>query len=225
MKHRNPHLIEHMDRPDCDQDRLRNTYRLFPLVNRVFSRWNGIYAREIRPMLTDPTKTYTLLDVGSGLMDNSLFLMSLAKKDGFRIKITGLDPSPVVRHMLAASGSELDFICGYLDAQPIESSYDFIISNHLLHHLDEDQLQSLLRDVAHRTRIKAIMNDIHRSPVAYIGFTLITFPLHFRSYIFQDGRLSIRKSFKPKELEQLVSKEWQVKSLFPYRSVLVYERP
>ena len=224
MKQRASDLIEYMDKADCDQQLLLNTYTLFPIINRLFSRWDRIYKNEIKPQLTDRSIEYSLLDVGCGLMDNSLYIQKLAWNDGYTIRVTGVDPNRLVESMMDSSKTDQEFICGYINELPVDRRFDFIISNHLLHHLETHEITALLHDVSIRTNIRAVMNDIHRSWVAYYLFSLVTFPFKFNSYIFTDGRISIRKSFRPTELTELDVDQWVVKKVFPYRCLLVYEK-
>ena len=44
-------LVELMDDPDCDPQRLARTYRRFGVVNRAISGWGSLYRRYLRPHL------------------------------------------------------------------------------------------------------------------------------------------------------------------------------
>jgi 2-polyprenyl-3-methyl-5-hydroxy-6-metoxy-1,4-benzoquinol methylase len=222
---RNPSIIELMDDPDCDPDTLHRTYKQFGFVNRLFSNWRAIYQRLIKPQLNDKKATYTLLDVGCGLMDNSKYIQRLAFRDGYQIHITGLDPNPVVKLHFAKMKPEanVQFIPSYLHELDVNQKYDFIISNHLLHHLDDSQITELHQEISQRTRKLAIMNDIHRSVWAYIGFSLITIPYIGWSFIHIDGRRSIRRSFTSDELNHLLPIGWDAMRVAPFRLLGIYE--
>ena len=105
LRSRRSDLIEWMDRPDCDPVRLHNTYRYFPVINRLISRWKGVYRRFIRPQL-EPGIVFRLLDVGSGGGDITRNIHKWAKQDGFLLDVTGIDPdSRALEYANAASAA------------------------------------------------------------------------------------------------------------------------
>lgn len=214
-----------MDDPDCDPVKLLRTYKQFNIVNRMFSNWKNIYKQFIRPRLTDPNTTYTLLDVGCGLMDNSKYIQKLAMKDGYTINITGLDPNPIVNQYFNATGKSesVKFIPSYLHEIDSNLKYDVVISNHLIHHLSDSEIIDLHLEVAKRTENIAIMNDIHRSVWAYIGFSISTLPYKGWTYIHTDGRRSIKRSLDIDDLNSLLPEGWFSASIFPFRLLSVYE--
>jgi hypothetical protein len=72
------------------------------------------------------------------------------------------------------------------------------------------------------------MNDLKRSNLAYLGFTIFSGLLTHRSYHFHDGRLSIKRGFLPEELRQFLrgnfpNRAVQVVETCPSRVVLVYK--
>ncbi|HAC14986.1 MAG TPA: hypothetical protein DCE78_03445 [Bacteroidetes bacterium] len=222
---RHSELTELMDDPDCDVNLLKRTYHLFPYVNRLFSQWSTIYRLEIKPHLQDRNHLYTLLDVGSGLMDNSFFVQKLATNDGFKLKITGIDPNPMVSRLIEEKSlsSLAEFKSCYLHDLDEAKKFDFIISNHLLHHLQPSEVKSILAEIQSRTKIKAIMNDIHRSRIAWCAFGVIMSPFRFGSFIQRDGLTSIKKSYTSDEMLALATEDWRIRKLFPYRYSLIYD--
>jgi hypothetical protein len=72
-----------------------------------------------------------------------------------------------------------------------------------------------------------VLNDILRSHLGYLGYTLFTGILMHNSFAFYDGRLSIKKGFTYKELDKYVSEikdrsnEIKIKVLKPSRLVII----
>ncbi|MDR9419290.1 class I SAM-dependent methyltransferase [Gracilimonas sp.] len=223
---RQAHLIEEMDRDDCEPVTLQNTYRQFSTINKLLSKWKNIYKQQIRPLLKKG-ESYSLLDIGFGGGDLSIHLARWAQEDGIELNITAIDtderaydyatetyPSDLVdwKHL---SSSELV-------AQ--NKSFDFVISNHLLHHLDNESLADLLHEATQLATKKVIFNDIERNGLGYLLFNIFSRLLFRNSYITKDGLISIKRSFTHRELEALVPKGWQVYRVFPFRLVLSYEK-
>lgn len=222
---RDYNITELMDDPDCDPLKLLRTYKQFSFVNKMFSNWKKIYKQIIRPRLTDKSITYTLLDVGCGLMDNSRFIQKLALQDGYKIDITGLDPNPIVSQYFNKKiiNKSETFKPSYLHELDSDLKFDFVISNHLIHHLNNSEITKIHLEIAKRTKIIAIMNDIHRSVWAYVGFSIITLPYTGWTFIHTDGRRSIKRSLDIDELSSLLPNDWSIASIFPFRLLSVYE--
>ncbi|PZQ92142.1 MAG: methyltransferase [Leifsonia xyli] len=204
-----------MDDPGCDLRLLENTYRLFPRVNRAFSGWQRIYLRRIRPLL-DPVRPFRLLDVGSGGGDVARALAGWARRDGVRLEVTATDPDPRA-HAYAQRTPDPDVVL--LSASTAEllaagARYDLAVSNHVLHHLDE--LAGFLGDCA-ALAPRGLHNDIRRSGTALALYSVVTRPLASRSFLYDDGRLSIRRSYTAEELRRAVPATWRVEPARPFR--------
>jgi hypothetical protein len=99
-----------------------------------------------------------------------------------------------------------------------------VISNHLLHHLDAGALAGVLADSRALSRRLVIHNDLARGRLGYGVYAAATLPFARRSFIHQDGLLSIRRSYRPPELRAIVAPGWQVRPMFPQRLLLTRER-
>lgn len=222
---------EKMDDPACDQRQLDRTYRNFGLVNDVLSGWRSVYLRRIRPKLS-ATRPSSLLDIGCGGGDVPIRLTRWAARDGLRLDITAIDADE--RAVRYASARPLNFPrSGDLQFRQAMSGdlmregqrFGFVISNHLLHHLSAAELTTLLDDCQKLCIGTVIHNDIERSALAYALFGLGTWPLFPESFIRDDGLLSIRRSFSRPELAALAPFGWRVRSLTPFRNLLIYRAP
>ncbi|MBC7441524.1 MAG: FAD-dependent monooxygenase, partial [Ramlibacter sp.] len=250
-------VVEIMDDPDCDPDRLENTYANFKFVNAVVSGWRGMYRREIRPALS-ATEERTLLDIGSGGGDVARALARWAARDGLRLRVTAIDPDARA-HAYATGLPELPGLTfrRALSSELVDEGlvFDFVVSNHVLHHLTGEQLGGLLADserlaggAAAGPRVAAgvmagarartgtgpgpgaragrvLHADIERSRFAYLGFGLGTWPFFRRSFIRDDGLTSIRRSFTAAELRAVVPPGWRVTREHPSRLVLRWQNP
>lgn len=224
LSRRAVHLRELMDSPDCDPDALERTYRGFGLVNTAVAGWQLTYRRWLRPLLR-PDGVTRVLDIGCGGGDLARALARRARRDGFEVQITGADPDPrahdfavrqdtpqTVRFLRATSA----------DLVAAGERFDLVISNHLLHHLGDAELQGLLADSERLAHRRAVHSDIHRAPWAYRLFGVGTLPVHPRSFIRTDGLTSIRRSYTPDELRAVLPAGWQAVGQVPWRSLAVY---
>ncbi|MFB9994434.1 class I SAM-dependent methyltransferase [Deinococcus oregonensis] len=223
-------LRERMDEPDCDLATLHRTYAQFAVVNTLVSGWRQVYMRHLRPQLTRLHKASTqpasLLDIGSGGGDVPRRLAYWAARDGFQLQITAIDadaravayasslpPQPGLSFRQAFSG----------DLVQEGQQFDFITSNHLLHHLTAPELAALLDDSQRLCRGTVIHSDLERSALAYAAFGVGIGPWFRGSFIREDGMLSIRRSFTAPELANIAPQGWRVQRQWPYRTLLTFQ--
>ncbi|MFQ5505955.1 MAG: methyltransferase domain-containing protein [Planctomycetota bacterium] len=217
-------LRELMEDQGCDPEKLSRTYGQLAPINRLFSRWRKTYRRHLRPLLVDPSHVYTVLDIGAGGGDIPLSLLGWAQADGFKMKITAIDPDD--RALAFASRRESPDGLQFLQASARDMaeqglSFDFLISNHLLHHLDEGAFRDMLDDADALASRLIVFSDIARSALAYLLFGLLTRPFFHGSFIVHDGLVSIRRSYTARELRARVPSGWEVHTLCPYRLLLI----
>lgn len=226
LTERQPELIEYMDREDCDPVLLQNTYRQFATINALLSQWKKVYENELKPLM-NTDRTYTLLDIGFGGGDVPLKLLHWAKRDKINLKITAIEiDQRAFQYADSLSDTpNLDFRhCSSADLVREGLTFDFVISNHVLHHLKNTEAHKLLHESESLTRKKVVFNDIERSDIGYVLFTSLARLLFRKSYIVADGLTSIKRSYTFNELTEIAPPDWKVKRLFPYRLLLIYEK-
>jgi len=226
MQHRRPDLVEAMDRPDCDPKRLRRTYVQFGLMNRCVAGWRRVYVKRVRPLILDGKiggragEPLRLLDIGCGGGDVALAFANWAKRNQLELAITAADPDPRAfafmqnRSEFPASIERVQATLGALFEQG--RRFDVVISNHVLHHLNPEELQRFRADSERIATTLVLHNDLERARIAWVGLQLMR-PVFPGSFIIPDGSLSLRRSFRRSELATLLGPRWQVRRRWPYR--------
>lgn len=231
MRQRNATDKEKMDRTDADVHQLLRTIRQFKLINFLFSGSRRLLREHFFPVMErDPDRIYTLLDVGAGGCDIMVWAAREARKRGLKLNITALDNDArilPVAYQAVQDYPEVRIVEG--DALDLGQfhSFDFVFSNHVLHHLEWAEIRRFLQGVIPRTRLAFVMNDLKRSNWAYLGYTIFIGILTRRSFAFYDGRLSLRRGFLPGELRDFLARNLpgtpiQVLETFPARVVLLH---
>ncbi|WP_435745767.1 methyltransferase domain-containing protein [Microbacterium sp. PMB16] len=222
---------ELMDDPHADERMLARTYGRFGFVNAVVSRPGSIYRRDIRPRaLRD--RPLRILDVGAGGGDLCRLLAGRLRRDGISAEVTALDADRrAIRWASAHDGDAgVRYRCALTTAL-VEAgeTFDVVLSNHVLHHLDAADLQTVLDDSVRLIAPGGLVShhDIARSSTAYALFAAVTWPLSRNmladSFIREDGLISIRRSYTAAELAALAPRGWTVRGGVPSRLELRWE--
>lgn len=197
---------ELMDRPDADPALLRRTIEQFDLINRLFSRSVALFRRHLLPtMLNDPSREWTILDFGSGGADIDRSLVRLCRKRGLKVKITALDLDDRVlpwARELCQDYPEITPAAGSIFDIEQYGKYDFVISNHTLHHLKYGDVRRSVELCLKQARHGLLLNDLRRSFWGYVGYTIFAGLFVRGSLAYEDGRLSVRRGFTKPELER-----------------------
>lgn len=225
LQQRDTESKERMDDPHCDPAALKNTYRQFYRINSMISRWHYIYKNVVRPELKNMNNSGSLLDIGFGGGDIPLKLAEWASKDNIDLSVTAVDNDKRAVQFVDQVDKPPDFTFRHASSTELlheKRQFDFVISNHLMHHLDSHSFNVILEEARELSKKMVIFNDIERSDLGYILFNLFSRPVFRSSFITSDGLTSIKRSYTYRELSEVAPDEWQVRRLFPFRLLLTY---
>lgn len=226
LAYRDEQLLELMDDPACDPERLRRTLERFAPVNRLVSAWGAVYRVRLRPLLAGLHRPARVLDIGCGAGDVLRRLARLAHRDGFAIEGLGIDPDPrslsVARSATPAPGVAFrQAMSG--DLVDDGERFDVVISNHLLHHLDDAAFATIVADSETLATRLCLHSDIARSRAAYLAFAAGVTPISPGSLLRVDGLRSIRRSYTAPELAARLPDSWRVERPGAFRLLAVRE--
>lgn len=224
LSERATRLREMMDDPSCDPERLRRTLERFDLVNKLVSRWGPVYRSVLRPALAALNRPARVLDIGCGAGDVLRGLVRLAHRDGFEVKALGVDPDP--RALEVATRAQRGSGVSYREAHSrtlVEEGreFDIVLSNHLLHHLDDVSFDGLLLDSEALATRLAVHSDIARSRTAYLAYSAGSLLIAPGSFLRVDGLRSIRRSYTTDELQSRLPRDWRVEKSGTFRLLAV----
>ncbi len=210
-----------MEDPEADPEWMRNSYAQFRHVNRLVSSWRSLYRRHLRPHMARQGPT-TLLDIGFGGGDVVAGLASWARRDGLHLEITAIDSDGRAFAWTKGRQWPANLTFRHARAEDLLAAgerFDWVTSNHVLHHLEDDSWDGFL-DVSRRLGKRVLHCDLVRSRRAYILFRCFVAPFFRHSFIAEDGLLSVRRSYTLQEMHQRVPEVWDVRPVFPFHQLL-----
>jgi len=208
---------ELMDDPGSDPNRLRRTLRQFPLLNRLVSRSRYLLNRFIlADIRRRGLKEVRLLDVGAGAGDIARYLVTAVRRVCNAVMyVDCCEADPRVAGFARRTSAGYPTIT-VLERSVFELSgerYDYVISNHFLHHLSGAEIAEFL-DLSHRLCTGTLLcNDLERSRLSYFAYRIAAPAVLRGSFAAYDGALSIRRGFLRDELEGAVARSsWSRRS-------------
>ena len=222
------HTPERMDDPRSDPILVARTLRHLELVNRTLSRVRTLLRRfVIQDLVSRGVPQASVLDVGAGGGDVGLWLVREGARRGVSIRVTCVDADArAVAYAKDRVGRNraIDIVHGSLF--DVEGQWDYVISNHVLHHLCDEEIVGLLEHAWRICRRRIVWNDLLRSRLSLLGFSAFSALLMRGSYARADGLVSILRGFRPRELRRLIrASSWRgracVGTLLPGRVYIV----
>ena len=152
---------------------------------------------------SDGTRSFSLLDVGTGLGDIPARVRDHGERHGVSVCTIGLDTSETLA--LAAHGTAMPVLRADARRLPIaDRAFDVVTCSQLLHHFRGDDGALLLREIDRVARRRVIISDLRRSWLAAAGIWLASWPLRFHPVSRHDGVVSVLRGFTLDELRSVV---------------------
>ncbi|MBF4615173.1 methyltransferase domain-containing protein [Curtobacterium sp. VKM Ac-1376] len=215
-------LRELMDDPDCDPRVLARTFRRFTVVNALVSGWRAAWRTHVAPALPVNGRG-RVLDLGCGGGDLARSLVRWAASDGFELEVVGADPDEraiaAARRSTPAGVTFRQQSSGELVAAG--ERFDVVVSNHVLHHLGDEERQGFLADSEALATGRSLHSDIRRSPAAYRAYALASPLVAAGTFVRVDGLRSIRRSFTLSELREALPAGWRAEAAAPHRVLAI----
>jgi len=159
---------------------------------------------------SDATKTITIADIGCGNGDMLRMLADYGKKNNLNLKLIGIDANAFTINYaqnLSTAYPNIEYRC--VDIFSPEFSllkYDIILCTLTLHHFSNEQILNIMTTFNNNANIGIVINDLHRSKLAYRLFEKICTIFKLNKMSREDGLISILRGFKKKELENFSKK-------------------
>ena len=221
---------ELLDLNEAPLDEVRESLSDVRRVNRYLSGYR-VLLHHIRSFLKShrSERPFTILDLATGSADQPVAIVDFSRRRQVPVRVTALD---INRKMLNYAREEIhgypeiDLIQGNVHSPPFgENSFDLVINSLSLHHFSRNEAIGILRAADFMGRCGFIINDLHRSRVAYVSIFILTRLMTKNRLTRHDGPVSVMNAFTPQEMMEMGReanvKQFEVHRHFPYRIALV----
>lgn len=194
--------VEILDDPATDPALRLRSIRDVVRSNALLGGTRAVLAELARILPTLGARA-TLLDVGTGLADIPRRAGAHAERRGVVLTTIGLDEA---ESLLSAVANDLDGrVRGDVRRLPFaDGAIEVVTCSQLLHHFDEAEIPSVLRELDRVASGHVVVSDLRRSWLGACGFWLVSWPLRFHRVTRHDGFVSVLRGFTAEELARHV---------------------
>lgn len=223
---------ELMDLPSTPAEAFQEALQDIRWVNRYLGGERSMIQALEALINANSSRTYTVLDVGTGSGDIPMALVNWGRAHGIRFEITAVDVHPVavdVGKALARDYPEIHVVQGDALQLPYpDGSFDLVISALFMHHLNTPKAVRLLLEMARLCRIGFVISDLERHPVAYLSIWVLG-KITGKGAVFQhDAPLSVLRGFTEADLQCLKGlsglSAMTISRQIPYRFILSWKK-
>ncbi|KIA83694.1 methyltransferase [Kaistella solincola] len=213
--YRRTDLEESMDDFSMDNESLVIALDDIARINQLLGG-NSVTLQGVKKLIKDfpIDQTITIMDFGCGGGDMLRMLAKFGQENGLKFNLIGIDANEAtIRHAEKCS-AQFDNI-SYL-AEDIflydfsEYKIDIALITLTLHHFKDEGILKIVNVILNLVTKGIVVNDLHRSKLAYRLFQMIIFIFNLKKMTAEDGLISILRGFKREDLEKY-SKDLQLK--------------
>ena len=197
---------EIMDDFSMEGEILRDALDKIASINQLLGG-NKVTLQGVKTLIKNRNlnKEMTIVDVGCGNGDMLRTLADYAAKHQLVFKLIGIDANEfTVNHArsLSAGYPNISYDCADIFDASGWGPCDIVLCTLTLHHFKDPEIIKLLNDFKLKSRMGFVINDLHRSALAYRLFTTLCYAFRLNDMSREDGLVSILRSFKRKDLQQ-----------------------
>ncbi|WP_293939208.1 methyltransferase domain-containing protein [Sphingobacterium sp. UBA5996] len=202
---------EIMDDFLLEGDELRGALDQISKINR-FLGGNSITLDGVKKILSNDNSNHPIriVDIGCGNGDMLRMLSDYADKKGIQFELFGLDANRyTINHArsLSKNYTNITYVCADIFEEDFEDlSFHIVLCTLTIHHFNDENILNLIARLIKMSKLGIIINDLHRSKIAYRLFQTIAVVFRLNRMTREDGLISIRRGFKKDELVQFAKK-------------------
>lgn len=222
------HRLEHIDTGNYTAAEYEDCISELQFVNRWMGDAHSLKATLLREVESQSLTSISILDIGAGSGELLRVAATWARQTNRRLYAVGLELNERMAESIIEESERFDEINSVRgDALKLpfaDAEFDYVMCSLFTHHLLNEQVVQVLREMSRVAKRRIFVIDLHRHPVAYFLYTTLGKIVLHNRLLRHDGALSILRSFKSDELLELAQRaslrDIKVERHFPYRLVL-----
>ena len=222
------HRLEHIDTGNYTAAEYEDCIGELQFVNRWMGDAHSLKATLLREIETQGLQSFSILDLGAGSGELLRVAATWARQTNRQLSAVGLELNERMAESILEESEqfvEISSVRGDALKLPFDNAqFDYVMCSLFTHHLLDEQVVQVLREMSRVAKRRIFVIDLHRHPVAYLLYTTLGKIVLHNRLLRHDGALSILRSFKRDELLELAQRaglrDISVERHFPYRLVL-----
>lgn len=224
--------LERIDTGDYTPEEYERFLREIAFINRVIGDNRALKKTLLKEIEYKNLETFSVLDVGAGSGELLRTIAEFARKQKRKAQLFGLELNAVSVAAILRDSKNYKEICAVrgnaLNLPFADNSFDYVICSLFTHHFTDENVVRILSEMNRISRRNIFIIDLHRHRAAYLLYKMFCAVFRISPLVREDGLLSILRSFKVEELQELGTKarleNFTVKRHFPFRLVLEGEK-
>jgi ubiquinone/menaquinone biosynthesis C-methylase UbiE len=225
--------LEHLDKGDYTAEEYEGCMVELRRVNRWLGDAGALRESLLAEIERLDLQSFSVVDVGAGSGELLRVVAAWARKGGRKTRLAGVELNQRSARAIAEQSRdfpEISAVRGDAFRLPFaDNQFDYAFCSLFTHHFKNPDVVAILRELGRVAARGLFVVDLHRHPVAYYFYTTVGQLFLHNRLIREDGALSILRSFKPGELEELAANAElegiRLVRRFPYRLVLAASPP
>lgn len=219
---------EIMDDFDLEGEELRDALDKIAKINQLLGG-NKLTLNGLKILLENHSKSkeITILDVGCGNGDMLRYVADFGQKNGYNFQLVGVDANnytiEYARNISKAYPNIRYLTQDIFHEKFQEIKFDIVLCTLTLHHFTKPEIEYLIDFFHKNATIGFVINDLHRSKVAYRLFQMLCQVFNLNKMSEEDGLLSILKGFKKSELVSFSKKINAKKQIIQWKWAFRYQ--
>lgn len=220
--------LEHLDKGDYTAEEYEGCIVELKRVNRWLGDAHALRTTLLKEIHQSKLREFSVLDVGAGSGELLRVIAQWSTNHNKFSQLVGLEfNARSAQAIRTHSGAFQNISSVRADAFQLpfaEAAFDYVMCSLFTHHFGNEDVVTILEELARVTRVRLFVIDLRRHPVAYYFYITVGRLFLHNRLVREDGALSILRSFMPGELFDLAKraglKNIKVEQRFPYRLVL-----
>ncbi len=227
FRHRS-YELEHLDKGDYTPGEYEGCLVELRRVNRFLGDARALRYSLLAEVEREGLKSFSVLDVGAGSGELLRVAADWGLATGRSATLVGLELNARSAQAISEESRRYPSITSVrgdaLSLPFADECFDYAICSLFTHHFKDEQVVAILKELSRVARRSLFVIDLHRHPLAYYLYTTVGRIFLHNRLLREDGALSILRSFRPHELDELASQSRlanvHVERRFPFRLVL-----